>query len=245
MKKQFEGLNAIVTGGTRGIGRATSEMLLRDGATVTAVYGGDDAAAAAFAAEWEGYPLTVSKLDVADYTACEMFFLDYEQKHESLDILVNSAGIRIDSVLGMMKPVDWERVLAVNLTGSFNVCKFAIQQMMSKRSGRIVCITSPSGRLGFVGQCNYAASKAGQVAMIKSLSKEVAKRGITANCVSPGFIETELIADLSEDLIKEYRSHIPMRRFGKPEEIAEAIRFLVSREASYITGTVLEVSGGL
>ncbi|MDD2479795.1 MAG: 3-oxoacyl-ACP reductase FabG [Victivallaceae bacterium] len=245
MKKQFEGLNAIVTGGTRGIGRATSEMLLRDGAAVTAVYGGDDASAAAFAAEWSDYPLTVAKLDVADYVACEVFFLDYEQKHDSLDILVNSAGIRIDSVLGMMKPMDWERVLAVNLTGSFNVCKFAVHQMMSKRNGRIVCVTSPSGRLGFAGQCNYAASKAGQVAMIKSLSKEVARRGITANCVSPGFIETELIADLSEDLIKEYRSHIPMRRFGKPEEIAEAIRFLVSREASYITGTVLEVSGGL
>lgn len=245
MKKQFEGLNAIVTGGTRGIGRATSEMLLRDGATVTAIYGGDDVAASAFAVEWTGYPLTVTKLDVSDYAACEMFFMDYEQKHDSLDILVNSAGIRIDSVLGMMKSVDWERVLAVNLTGSFNVCKFAVQQMMSKRSGRIVCVTSPSGRLGFVGQCNYAASKAGQVAMIKSLSKEVANRGITANCVSPGFIETELIADLSEDLIKEYRRSIPMKRFGHPNEVAEAIRFLVSSEASYITGTVLEVSGGL
>jgi len=245
MNRQFEGQHAIVTGGTRGIGRAATEILLRGGAAVTAIYCGNDATAASFAAAWEGYPLTTTKLDVADYAACELFFLQYSENHERLDILINSAGIRLDSVLGMMKPADWDRVLAVNLTGSFNICKFAVQHMMKHRYGRIVCVTSPSGRLGFIGQCNYAASKAGQVAMVKSLSKEVASRGITANCISPGFIETELLADLSEDLRKEYRRQIPMKRFGKPEEVAEAIRFLVSREASYITGTVVEISGGL
>ncbi len=123
--------------------------------------------------------------------------------------------------------------------------KFAVQRMMQNRYGRIVCVTSPSGRLGFAGQANYAASKAGQVALMSSLAKEVGRRGITANCVSPGFIETDLIADLSDEQKSDYRKQVPLKRFGRPEEVADAVRYLVSREAAYVTGTVVEISGGL
>lgn len=245
MDKQFANNCAIVTGGTRGIGRAVTELLLRGGAEVIAVYGGNDAAAAEFAAEWRDYPLKTVKLDVSDYAACEAFFMEFDRAHEHLEILVNCAGIRRDAVIGMMSAEDWRRVLDINLTGSFNMTKFAVQRMMSNRYGRVVCITSPSGRIGFAGQANYAASKAGQVALMNSLAKEAGRRGITANCVSPGFIETELIGDLSEEQIKEYRNMVPLKRFGKAAEVAEAVRYLVSKEAAYVTGSVVEISGGL
>lgn len=245
MDRQFADCSAIVTGGTRGIGRAVCEMLLSGGAEVTAVYAGNDEAAAGFVREWADYPLKAVKLDVADYNACEAFFAEFDRTCGHLEILVNAAGIRRDAVVGMMSAEDWRRVLDVNLTGSFNMTKFAVQRMMQNRYGRIVCVTSPSGRLGFAGQANYAASKAGQAALMKSVSKEVGRRGITANCVSPGFIETDLIADLSDRQNAEYREMVPLKRFGKPEEVAGAVRYLVSREAAYVTGTVVEISGGL
>jgi 3-oxoacyl-[acyl-carrier protein] reductase len=245
MDKPFADCRAIVTGGTRGIGRAVSEMLLRGGAGVTAVYGGNDEAAAAFARDWADYPLKTVKLDVADYNACEAFFTEFDGDCDHLEILVNAAGIRRDAVVGMMSVEDWRRVIDINLSGSFNMTKFAVQRMMQNRYGRIVCVTSPSGRLGFAGQANYAASKAGQVALMSSLAKEVGRRGITANCVSPGFIETDLIADLSDEQKSDYRKQVPLKRFGRPEEVADAVRYLVSREAAYVTGTVVEISGGL
>jgi len=245
MSGKFAGFNVIITGGTRGIGSAASELFLKNGASVTAIYGGNDAAAAEFKAKWAGFPLEVVKVDVSDYAAAESFFNSYDTAHSSLEVLVNCAGIRKDSVTGMMPPEDWNSVIAINLTGTFNMSKFAVMKMMQNRFGRIISITSPSGKLGFAGQANYAASKAGQVAFTKSLSKETARRGITVNCVSPGFIETELISDLPEDLRKEYKNQVPMKRFGTPAEVAEAILFLASKEASYINGTVLEVTGGL
>ncbi|MCA9001917.1 MAG: SDR family oxidoreductase, partial [Planctomycetes bacterium] len=127
----------------------------------------------------------------------------------------------------------------------FFMSKFAVLNMMRARYGRIVFVTSPSGRMGFTGQSNYAASKSGQIGLMRSLAKEVARKNITVNCVSPGFIETDLIADLEPDLKKEYKGNVPMRRFGQPEEVANAVLFLTSKEASYITGSVLEVTGGL
>jgi len=133
----------------------------------------------------------------------------------------------------------------INLTGTFSASKFALQKMMQNRFGRIISITSPSGKMGIMGQANYAATKAGQVAFTKTLSKEAAKRKITVNCVSPGFIETELIADLDEETVKQYKKDVPMKRFGKPSEVASAIMFLASKESAYITGTTLEVTGGL
>jgi 3-oxoacyl-[acyl-carrier protein] reductase len=145
----------------------------------------------------------------------------------------------------MMKKSDWHDVMNVNLAGIFYMCKFAVKSLMSKRYGRIVNISSVMERYGFEGQANYAASKAGLSALTKSLSKEIATRGITVNCVSPGFIATELIKDLPDKLRESYLSRIPLRRFGNPEEVAACVLFLASKEASYVTGSTLEVAGGL
>ena len=240
--KDFE---VIVSGGTRGIGKAVTELFLRENCSVTALYSSNDAAAEALSKQWADYPLKTIKLDVADYDAVEQFYRDFDVTHKTLDVLVNCAGIRRDAVVGMMNRDDWNRVININLTGTFNMSKFAVQKMMQNRFGRIISITSPSGRIGIAGQANYAASKAGQVAFTKSLSKEVARRGITVNCISPGFIETELIADLDPELRKTYKGQIPLKRFGKPEEIADSVAFIASRQAAYITGEVLEISGGL
>jgi len=243
---EHEGRNAIVTGGVKGIGLAVSLALLGEGAHVTAIYASDDAAAEKFREEANaGNMLETVKLDVSGYDACEAFYKTYEEKYKSLDILVNSAGIRRDSVVGMMKEEDWRRVLEINLSGSFNMSKFAVKVMMKKRFGRIISITSPIGRIGFAGQANYAASKAGQVGFSRALAKEVATRKITVNCVSPGFIDTDFIGDLPEEQKKEYAKQVPMRRFGAPEEVAHSVMFLAGEKAAYITGATLEISGGL
>lgn len=244
----FKNSCALITGGTRGIGRAISEALLKSGARVIATYAGNDAAAQEFVAAngvHEGR-VEIRKCDVSDYAQCEALFKALDKDYaDGIQILVNNAGVRKDAVLAMMKPEDWSSVLATNLTGTFNMSKFAVLSMMRKRYGRIVNITSPCGDFGFAGQANYAASKAGQVGLTRSLSKEVATRGITVNCVSPGFIGTELIKDLPEKLREEYQSSVPLKRFGTPEEVANAVLFLASKDAGYITGTVLEVAGGL
>jgi 3-oxoacyl-[acyl-carrier protein] reductase len=145
----------------------------------------------------------------------------------------------------MMREDDWRKVIDTNLTGTFNMCKLAVQNLMRKRYGRIIVITSPIGRIGFAGQSNYAASKAGQVALVQSLSKEVASRKITVNCVSPGFIDTDFIGDLPEEQKKAYLGMVPLKRFGMPEEVAHPVLFLASAESAYITGSTLEVTGGL
>jgi 3-oxoacyl-[acyl-carrier protein] reductase len=183
--------------------------------------------------------------DVGKYEEVEKFFEYVDQKYEGFEILVNNAGIRKDAVLAMMKESEWHDVLNVNLSGIFYMCKFAVMSLMRKRYGRIISITSPSGKYGFEGQANYAASKAGLVALTRSLSKEVARRGITVNCVSPGFIATELIQDLPQELRDTYVSQVPFKRFGKPEEVAACVLFLASKEASYVSGATLEVTGGL
>ncbi|MBN2713634.1 MAG: 3-oxoacyl-ACP reductase FabG [Planctomycetes bacterium] len=243
----FTEQTVIVTGGTRGIGRAVSESFLKAGAKVVATYGGNTEAAEKFVAE-QGEAKDrsfIEKFDVADYGSVETFFKTFGEKYGTLQILVNNAGIRRDSVLAMMKQEDWQRVIDTNLGGVFNMCKFGVQEMMTERYGRIINITSPSGKFGFEGQCNYASSKAGMVALTKSLSKEVAKRKITVNCVSPGYIDTELLSDLPEDLVKEYKKSVPVKRFGTPEEVAHAILFLAAKESAYITGATIEVTGGL
>jgi 3-oxoacyl-[acyl-carrier protein] reductase len=243
----FTNQAAIVTGGTRGIGRVISEKFLAAGARVIATYAGNDAAAEEFKAKAAaGERLLVRKCDVANYEQVEAFFRAVEKDCPSgFEILVNNAGIRKDAVVGMMKPQDWHDVIAVNLNGTFNMSKFAVQALMRKRYGRIINITSPCGHFGFAGQANYAASKAGQVALTRSLSKEVATRGITVNCVSPGFVATDLIKDLPDDLRQQYLAQIPLKRFGNPGEVAACVLFLASKDASYVTGSVLEVTGGL
>lgn len=247
MNIDFNGQKAIITGATRGIGRAVSRALLTGGATVIGIYGGNDAAAEEFKNSCgdDAARLQLHKLDVSDYQAVEDFYRRVEEEFDTIDILVNSAGIRRDGALAMMKEEDWRRVIDVNLTGGYTMSKFGVQLMMKQKYGRIVSITSPMGHLGFAGQANYAASKAGQVGMMKSLSKEVAKRKITVNCVSPGFIDTDFLDGLSEAQVREYKKMVPARRFGRPEEVADAVLFLAGKNAAYITGSVLEITGGL
>jgi 3-oxoacyl-[acyl-carrier protein] reductase len=242
----FHNQTVVVTGGTRGIGRAISRHFLNAGARVVATYASHDQAAEEFRSSLgpAAQGLVLRKFDVADQSQVEAFYKDLEEEKE-YTILVNNSGVRKDAVMAMMKAEDWQRVLDVNLTGTFYMSKLAVHRFIQKRYGRIITITSPSGNFGFAGQANYAASKAGQVAMTRSLSREVASRGLTVNCVSPGFIETDFIADIPEKLRKEYLADIPMKRFGTPDEVAVCVLFLASREAGYITGSVLSVDGGV
>ena len=247
MEFDFKGQTALVTGGTRGIGRAISEAFLKAGAKVVATYRSNVEEAENFKRANAGHAdcLDIHKFDVTDYEAVEKFYRDIEAKYENFQILVVSSGIRSDSIVGMMKSEDWNRVIDTNLTGTFNLSKLAVQSMMRQRYGRIITLTSPIGKFGFAGQANYAASKAGQVAFTRSLSKEVASRKITVNCVSPGFIDTDFIGDLPEEQRKSYKDQIPLKRFGAPEDVTYPVLFLASKESSYITGSVLEVTGGL
>lgn len=242
---KFQDQTVIVTGGTRGIGRGIAEAFLKEGATVIATYAGNDQAANKFKEEMNSMKLIVKKCDVRDETAVIDFFKYVEDNHPKIEVLVNNSGIRRDQLTATMSLLEWNDVINTNLTGTFLMSKHAVLQFMKNRYGRIVNMSSIGGSLGLPGQANYAASKAGQIAISKSLSKEVAKRGITVNNVCPGFIDTELLADLPEEQRKEYMKDVPMKRFGKVEEVAAAVLFLASKEASYITGASLEISGGL
>lgn len=242
----FSGQKALVTGATRGIGRAIAEAFLEAGATVIGTYASNDQAASQFIEEggW-GERLQLHRCDVADHLAVEKLYQQLEAQYDTIEVLVSNAGIRRDAMTAMMKQEDWQRVIDVNLTGTFNMAKQAVLLMLKKKYGRIIFITSPMAHLGFAGQANYSASKAGQIGMMRSLSKETAKRKITVNCVSPGFIDTELLEDLNDDQLKEYKKVVPMRRFGKPAEVADSVLFLASDKAAYITGSVLDINGGL
>ena len=247
MEFDFKGQTALVAGGTRGIGRAISEAFLKAGAKVVATYLSNDEEAKKFKkanADRANF-LDIYQFNVTNYESVENFYKKVEVKYESFQILVISSGIRSDSIVGMMKAEDWNRVINTNLTGTFNLSKLAVQSMMRQRYGRIITLTSPIGKFGFAGQANYAASKAGQVAFTRSLSKEVASRKITVNCVSPGFIDTDFIGDLPEEQRKSYKDQVPLKRFGTPEDVTYPVLFLASKETDYITGSVLDVTGGL
>ena len=243
----FSNQRVIVTGGTRGIGAGISLAFLQAGANVIATYSSNDAAANEFKNKNEQYAakLDIQKYDVSSSKEVKDFFQYLDEKYPSLEVLVNNSGIRQDAIAALMSDDQWKKVLDINLTGTFYMSREIISRFMANRFGRIINISSLGGDIGFQGQANYAASKAGQVALTKSLSKEVAKKGITVNCVSPGFIDTELISDLPEEQKKEYLKMIPQKRFGKVQEVAHAVLFLASREASYITGTTITVAGGL
>jgi 3-oxoacyl-[acyl-carrier protein] reductase len=237
----------VVTGASRGLGRAITLAFLSEGAQVIGIYGGNSAAAQAFLKECKqfGDRLQLHQCDVADNRQVEAFFRQVEEEFDTIDILINNAGIRRDGLLALMDSKDWQQVIDVNLTGTFHMSKQAVLLMMKQKYGRIINITSPVAHLGFAGQANYAASKAGQIGMTKSLAKETARKKITVNCVSPGFIATDLLNDLSVEQVDAYKKLVPMRRFGTTEEVANAVLFLAGRQASYITGAVLEVNGGL
>ncbi len=244
---KFEKKVAIVTGGTRGIGAAITRAFLEQGAQVIATYRGQKEAATQFQTslgEWSSR-LEVRQCDVVDSEQIKAFYQWLKENYSSLDVLVNNAGIRRDQILVSLKEGDWDAVLDTNLKGTYLMSQGAVLLMLSKRFGRIVNISSVGGIMGLPGQASYAASKAGQVALAKSLSKEVARKGITVNNVLPGFIETELISDLPEEQVSGYKKQVPVRRFGTGQEVAAAVLFLASPEASYVTGASLEVTGGL
>jgi len=247
MKEDFTDQTVLITGATRGIGKAIAEAFLKNGAYVIGVYAGNTSAAENFVSHNKAYvsQFELHKCDVSKETEVEALFTHIENNFESLEVMVNNAGIRKDAVLAMMKTADWQDVLDINLTGTYLMSKRAVHLMMQNKYGRIVNITSPVAHLGFAGQGNYAASKAGQVALTKTLAKEVGRKKITANCVSPGFIDTDFINDLPQEQLKAYKRMVPVRRFGTTDEVADAVLFLSRKNSGYITGSVLEVTGGL
>lgn len=243
----FSGQKVVITGASRGIGKAISIAFLEKGATVIGIYGGNKDAADIFQAECSQYDgcLRLHQCDISDPVQVEQFFTSVEEEFDTIDVLVNNAGIRKDKLLAMMDQESWQQVIDINLGGTFSMCKHAVLLMLKQKYGRIINITSPVATIGFAGQTNYGASKAGQIGLTRSLCKEVARKKITVNCVSPGFIDTELIADLSPEQVKAYKKTVPMRRFGKVEEVAAAVLFLASKDAAYISGSVIDVNGGL
>ena len=242
---EFTGRTAIVTGATRGIGRAITEALLHHGCSVIGVYGSNREEAGRFQKRWPEDQLQLFCCNVAEHDQVMGFYEEIESRLESLDILVNNAGVRRDAIVALMSSDQWQQVLDINLSGTFHMSKYAVPIMLRHKYGRIINITSPSSYMGIQGQANYAASKAGQIGFSRTLAKEVARKKITVNCVSPGFIRTELLDDLTDEQLSAYKKMIPMRRFGDLQEVVEPVLFLASEKASYITGAVIEVNGGL
>ena len=236
---------ALVTGASRGIGRAVARRLASDGAFVVAAARGDHAEPVVQEILADGGRAEAVTLDVTDRGTIEAMVKGARERHGRIDVLVNNAGIARDQLLLRMKPDDWDAVLATNLTAVFACCQAVLRPMLKQRSGRIVNIGSVVGQTGNPGQANYAASKAGLVGFSKSLAQEVASRGVTVNVVAPGLIETDMTRQLTEQSQQNWSDRIPLGRLGSPDDVASAVRFLVSDEASYITGHVLAVNGGM
>ncbi len=247
MNGSLEGKVALVTGSSRGIGRAIALELARRGADIIVNYRSHAEAAEAVVEAIRGLGRRAALLQADVSCADEAAALVNEGRRAlgGLHIVVNNAGITRDNLLMRMEEAEWEEVLRVNLSGVFHVCKAAIRPLMRQRWGRIINIGSVSGLMGQVGQTNYAATKAGLIGFSKSLAREVGSRGITVNVIAPGFIPTEMTAKVDEGIQAQIKALIPLQRFGKAEEIAHAVAFLASEEASYITGVVLPVDGGL
>jgi len=236
----------LVTGGSRGIGRAIVDLFAAEGAQVTFFFRGDAAAAAEVveAGRKAGHRVEALQLDVRDSAACGTAVEQIIERCGSIDVLVNNAGVVRDNLLGLLTPEELQTVLDTNVVGVFNVTRAVVPYMISRRSGRIINLSSVSGEKGGRGQTNYAASKGAINALTRALAVELASRRITVNAVAPGVIETEMSREVRERAGDEVKSRILLRRFGSPEEVAYAVWFLASRFADYITGQVLHVDGG-
>ena len=243
----LEGRTALVTGGSRGIGRAIALALAEEGADVAVNYVSSEATARSVADQIQklGRRVMLAQADVADYPDTYRMAQEVLKEFGHLDILVNNAGITSDKSFVKMDHASWRRVLAINLDGVFNCTKVFIDQMLKQSFGRVVNITSVIGQIGNFGQANYAASKAGVAAFTKSLAKELAGKGITVNCVAPGFTETDMVTAIPEKVRAKLLEQIPMRRFGKAEEVARACVYLCSKDGDYVTGAELSINGGL
>ena len=247
MQNTLTGKVALVTGASRGIGRAIALKLAAEGAAVVINYHGSMEKAKEVKAEIEsdGGIAEIMQCNVADYQATEAMIRKVTDDFGRLDILVNNAGITRDGLLMKMSEEDYDTVLDTNLKGTFHCIRFAARQMLRQRGRRIINLSSVSGILGNAGQANYSASKAGVIGLTKSAARELASRGITVNAVAPGFIETEMTAVLSEKVRESAVAQIPMGSFGTAEDVAEAVAFLASDSARYITGQTIHVDGGM
>jgi len=243
---KLEGLKALVTGASRGIGREIAIEMAAEGADIAINYtrADDEADLVGIAIEGMGKNTWTYPADISDYSQVQAMKASLDKYLGAIDILVNNAGINLDRVFMKMQPEDWNRVLSVNLIGVFNCTKVFLDDLLKSRQGRIINITSIVGQMGNIGQVNYATSKAGIIGMTKALAKELASKRVTVNAVAPGFIETSMLAGVPENIRARILEQIPMRRFGNPEEVAKAVSFLASEDASYITGHVLNVNGG-
>ena len=243
----FSGKVAVVTGGSRGIGRAIALELGQSGASVLINYHQSADAAEAVKSEIEaaGGQAAIFQADISDFSQAEALIKQAIELFGDLHILVNNAGITRDGLIMTMKEADWDTVIETNLKSTFNCSKPAVRHMLRKRYGRIINISSISGDMGNAGQTNYSASKAGQIGFTKALAREVAARNVTVNAVAPGFIETEIWDSVPEDIQKNLMDVIPLGRVGQTHEIAKAVAFLASDDATYITGHVLVVDGGM
>lgn len=236
---------AIVTGASRGIGRAIALRLASAGLRVVCVARGTNADETASLIQARGLQAESHGVDVTDADAVDQLVADVLTRHGRIDVLVSNAGITRDQLMLRMKRADWDAVLATNLTASFTWCQAVLKPMVRQRAGRIIAISSVVGQMGNAGQANYAASKAGLIGFCKSLAREVASRQVTVNVVAPGLVETDMTRAISEAAKTDWADQIPLGRMGSPEDIAAAVGFLASDDASYITGQVLAVNGGM